>query len=185
MKRSTTPASAYSSEELLRDGSSVLVRSIRPDDKERLREFSQQLSPKSVYFRFFFPKKRLSDRELAYLTELDFVRHVALVATVGRDEEEKIVGVGRYAVPKTEPDPPRSAELAFVILDAHQGRGIASRLLANLLVIAHDKGLREFSADVLPDNHAMLKVFEKSGLHARRKVESGVLHLSFPTESSS
>jgi len=174
----------YSSEEVLRDGGSIHVRAIRPADKERLREFSQRLSPKSVYFRFFSPKKRLSDRELAFLTELDFERHVALVATVGRGEEEKIIGVGRYVVPKTEPDPPRTAEVAFIVLDEHQGRGIASKLFADLIIIAHQKGLREFSADVIPDNHAMLRAFEKSGLHARRKVESGVMHLSFPTEET-
>jgi RimJ/RimL family protein N-acetyltransferase len=94
------------------------------------------------------------------------------VATVGRGEEEKIIGVGRYVVPKTEPDPPRTAEVAFIVLDEHQGRGIGSKLFADLIIIAREKGLREFSADVLPDNHAMLRVFEKSGLHARRKVES-------------
>jgi RimJ/RimL family protein N-acetyltransferase len=180
----STAAFYYSSEEVLRDGGSIHVRAIRPDDKERLREFSQHLSPKSVYFRFFSPRKGLSERELAFLTELDFERHVAIVATVGRGGEERIIGVGRYVVPKTEPDPPRTAEIAFVVLDEHQGRGIASKLLAHLLIIAHEKGLREFSADVLPDNQAMLRVFAKSGLHARRKVESGVVHLSFPTEET-
>jgi RimJ/RimL family protein N-acetyltransferase len=173
----------YSFEEVLRDGGSIHVRAIRPADKERLREFSRHLSSKSVYFRFFSPRKGLSDRELAFLTELDFERHVALVATIGRGEEEKIIGVGRYVVPKTEPDPPRSAEVAFIVLDEQQGRGIASKLFAHLLIIAHEKGIREFSADVLADNHAMLRVFAKSGLHATRKVESGVMHLSFLTDT--
>jgi RimJ/RimL family protein N-acetyltransferase len=176
--------SNYLSEELLSDGGSMHVRAIRPSDKERLREFSQHLSPRSVYFRFFAPKKKLTDDELAWLTELDFERHVALVATLGHGEDERIIGVGRYVVPATEPTPPRSAELAFVILDEHQGRGIASVLLARLLVIAKQKGIREFQADVLGDNRAMLHVFEKSGLHARRNVESGVIHLSFPTEET-
>jgi RimJ/RimL family protein N-acetyltransferase len=179
-----SPASDYFSEELLRDGGSIHVRAIRPADKERLREFSQHLSPRSVYFRFFSPKKNLTEGELAWLTDLDFERHVALVATLGQGEEEKIIGVGRYAVPGTEPTPPRSAEVAFVILDEHQGRGIASVLLAHLLVIARQKGIREFQADVLGENVAMLRVFEKSGLHARRNVESGVMHLSFPTEET-
>jgi RimJ/RimL family protein N-acetyltransferase len=179
-----SPTSDYLSEEVLRDGGSIHVRAIRPADKERLREFSQHLSSRSVYFRFFSPKKKLTDGELAWLTDLDFERHVALVATLGHGEEERIIGVGRYAVATKEPTPPRSAEVAFVILDDHQGRGIASVLLAHLLVIARQKGIREFEADVLAENRAMLRVFEKSGLHARRSVESGIMHLTFPTEGT-
>src|SRR5262245_49253599 len=99
------PASDYPSAELLRDGCPIHVRAIRPVDKERLREFCRHLSPRSVYFRFFSPKKKLSEGELAWLTELDFERHVALVATLGHDEEERIIGVGRYAIPTTEPVP--------------------------------------------------------------------------------
>ncbi len=184
MKPVTSPASEYAVPESLRDGGSVLVRAMRADDRERLRAFSQALSPQSVYFRFFFPKKGLSDHELEELTTLDFERRVALVATAMSDGAEAILGVGRYAVPDEEPDPPRRAEVAFVILDAHQGRGLGSRLLAHLLVIAHEKGIREFIADVLPDNVGMLRVFEKSGLHARRKIETGVVHLTFPTEEA-
>jgi GNAT superfamily N-acetyltransferase len=177
-------ASEYFSEDVLRDGGSIHVRAIRPADKERLREFSRGLSPRSVYFRFFAPKKKLSAGELARFTELDFERHVALVATVGHNEEERIIGVGRYIVPLTEPTPPRSAEVAFVTIDEHQGRGIASVLLSHLLLIAKRKGIREFQADVLRENRAMLRVFEKSGLRARRNVESGVMHLAFPTEET-
>jgi len=174
-------AADHSSEEVLRDGGAIHIRALCPTDKRRLLEFSAHLSPQSIYFRFFAPKKRLSDRELVWLTELDFFRHVALVATLGRGDEEKIIGVGRYAAAAAEPVPPRSVELAFVVLDEHQGRGIASLLLANLLIVAKQNGIREFSADVLAENHAMLRVFEKSGLHARRSIEGGVMHLSFPS----
>ena len=110
------------------------------------------------------------------------MRRVALVGTLGAGEAESIIGVGRYAVPPTQPDPPRSAELAFLIRDEHQGRGIGTVLLAHLLVIAGEQGIRAFEADVPAENRAMLRVFEKSGLRARRSLESGVVHLSFPTK---
>jgi hypothetical protein len=107
----------YSSDELLRDGSSIHVRAIRSDDKQRLREHSEGLSARSVYFRFLGPKKRLTDKDLAAFTDLDFVNRVALVATVGKGEEEKIIGVGRYALSDTAGTASRSAELAFSVVD--------------------------------------------------------------------
>src|SRR5262249_54962590 len=110
----------YSAEEKLHDGSSIHVRAIRPDDKERLRDHGQHLSARSVYFRFFGPKKKLSESDLALFTELDFEKRVGLVATIGQGAEEHIIGVGRYAALETEADAPRSAELAFSVVANYQ-----------------------------------------------------------------
>ncbi|MGH7286473.1 MAG: GNAT family N-acetyltransferase, partial [Myxococcota bacterium] len=174
----------YSSEELLRDGASIHVRALRPDDKRRLAAHFQHLSAQSIYFRFLGAKKVLTDAELARFTELDFESRVALVATLGRGEEEKIIGVGRYDVLTTEPGARRSAEVAFAVLDEHQGRGIGTLLLEHLLGIARQQGIREFEADVMGENQAMLSVFRSSGLLLQRTLDSGVVRLSFPTEET-
>jgi acetyl coenzyme A synthetase (ADP forming)-like protein len=174
----------YFSEELLRDGGSIHIRAIRPDDKQRLYAHFRHLSARSIYFRFFGAKKMLTEDELAQFTELDFKSRVAVAATLGRGGEEEIIGVGRYAVLATEPGAPSSAEIAFAVLDEHQGRGIGTVLLEHLLGIARQQGIREFEADVMGENRAMLGVFRSSGLLVRKTVDSGVVHLSFPTEET-
>jgi GNAT superfamily N-acetyltransferase len=174
----------YSSEALLRDGGSIHIRALRPDDKQRLRAHFQHLSARSIYFRFFGVKKLLTDEDLALFTELDFESRVALVATLGRGEEEKIIGVGRYAVLTTEPGVPRSAEVAFAVLDEHQRRGIGTVLLEHLLGIARQQGIHEFEADVMSENRAMLRVFQRGGLVVRRMLDSGIVHLSFSTDET-
>src|SRR5215468_7913354 len=93
---SVTEVRHYATDALLRDGGSISMRAIRPDDKPRLLALFEQLSSRSVYFRFFQTKQRLTDEELRHFTELDFVRNVALVATLRVGDAEHIIGVGRY-----------------------------------------------------------------------------------------
>jgi len=171
----------YSVEELLRDGASIHIRAIRPDDRERLVEHFQGLSARSVYFRFFGAKRRLTDDELDRFTRLDFVERAALVATLRERGEECIIGVGRYA---TVPGATRSADTAFAVADEHQGRGIGTVLLEHLLRIARLNDITEFQADVLGENNRMLEVFAASGLVVTRSLEAGVVHLSFPVEET-
>lgn len=199
----TTDPRTYEAEEILRDGGSMHLRAIRPDDKDRLVEHFQHLSQRSVYFRFFGAKRRLTDEELKRFTEPDFARHVGLVATLREDGREHIIGVGRYIVcddgdadhraeapcaeaPRAEA--PRAethrAEVAFAVADEHQGRGIGTILLEHLAPIARANGITEFEADVLGENNQMLEVFAKSGFVARRSLEAGVVHVSFPTEET-
>ncbi len=177
-------AAALSADHVLRDGGSVHVRAIRAEDKARLVEHFAKLSAQSVYFRFFRVKKRLSDDELRQFTELDFRDRVALVATLRVDGEEEIIGVGRYAVVATAPGAPRRAEVAFAVVDAQQGRGVASLLLEHLAGIARAQDIAEFEADVLGDNSAMLVVFGRSGYRVTRALADGVFHLTFPTETT-
>jgi acetyl coenzyme A synthetase (ADP forming)-like protein len=173
--------SRYAVDELLRDGGSIHLRAIRPDDRERLVEHFHRLSARSVYFRFFGAKRRLTEEELERFTRLDFVDRVALVATLRERGEERIIGVGRYTV---LPHDRRSAEVAFAVADEHQGRGIGTVLLEHLLRIARLSGIAEFQADVLGENNLMLQVFSGSGLVVTRSIEAGVFHLSFPTEET-
>ena len=171
----------YAAEGILRDGGSIHVRAIRPDDKQRLIDHFSRLSAQSVYFRFFRAKKRLTDEELMQFTELDFVRNAALVATLGQGENEKIIGVGRYAVLDAEGT---RAEVAFAVADEYQGRGIGTLLLEHLAPIARANGITEFEADVLGENNRMLEVFAQSGFVVKRSIEDGVFHVTFPTEQT-
>ena len=177
-------AAAFATDRVLRDGGSIHVRAIRADDKARLLDHFARLSARSVYFRFFRVKKRLSDDELRQFTELDFRRQVGLVATLRTDQGEQIIGVGRYAELDAAPGQPRRAEVAFAVADAHQRRGIAAVLLEHLAEIARAQEIEEFEADVLGENNGMLAVFLRSGFRVKRALEEGVFHLSFPTEAT-
>src|SRR5215813_2722262 len=171
----------YATEELLRDGGSITIRAIRPDDKPRLLALFEQLSSRSVYFRFFQTKQRLTDEELRYFTELDFVRNMALVATLRVGDAEHIIGVGRYFGLDAEGQPPTRAEVAFTVADAQQGRGIGTLLLERLAAIARTHGITTFEAYVLGENNRMLQVLDASGFTVQRSLTAGVFHIAFPT----
>lgn len=174
-----TDSRRYAAEAVLRDGGSIHVRAIRPDDKGRLVDHFRRLSPKSIHLRFFGAKRALSEAELVRFTELDFVRDAALVATLGEGADERIIGVGRYSTTA-----PGRAEVAFAVADEYQGRGIGALLLDHLAPLARENGVTELEADVLGENNRMLAVFRKSGYVAKRSIESGVVHLTFPTEET-
>ncbi len=174
----------YATEAILRDGSSIHIRALRPGDKALLLAHFQHLSQQSVYFRFFGAKKRLTDEELARFTELDFVHQVALVATLGVGHDERFVGVGRYNAVGEDGGKPTCAEVAFAVLDEFQGRGVGTLLLEHLAPIAYANGITEFEADVLGENNRMLEVFARSGFKVKRSLEAGVFHISFPTKET-
>lgn len=171
--------SKYEADEILRDGSSVRVRAIRPDDKSRLNEHFLRLSPRSIYFRFFGVKRRLTEDDLRRFTEVDFQRDVGLVATRRAEETEEIIGVGRFFGTT-----PKRAEVAFAVRDDLQGRGVGTLLLEHLSRIAQGLGVEEFEADVLGENNRMLAVFRHSGFHVKRSIDAGIVHVSFPIEST-
>lgn len=174
----------YNADEILRDGGSIHLRAIRPDDKQRLLDLFHRLSQETIYFRFFRAKKRLTDEELQGFTELDFKDRVALVATLRNAEDERIIAVGRYSVLDLGEDAPKTAEVAFAVQDEYQGRGIGTLLLDHLIPIARAHGIVEFEADVLGENNRMLEVFSKSGFEIKRSLEEGVFHFLFPTKET-
>ncbi len=172
------PPAHWEADVAVRDGRTVRIRPITPDDAERLAAFHRSLSDETVYFRFFAPYPELTERDLERFTHVDHVDRVALVATVGGE----LVGVGRYdRVDATD------AEVAFVIRDDHQGRGLGSVLLEHLAAAARERGVKRFVAEVLPTNRRMLSTFQEAGYHPSHKLEDGVVSLSFdisPTDSS-
>jgi GNAT superfamily N-acetyltransferase len=161
----------------LPNGTSILIRAIRPDDKERLGAAFRNLESRSVYTRFFGYKKELTAADLDQATYVDFDEVVALVATVGSDGAETIIAGARY-VRDADPASRLSAEVAFTVEEDYQGRGIARCLLGHLVGIARGKGLLQFKADVLATNQPMLTVFARSGLPMQRQQDQGVIRVT-------
>jgi RimJ/RimL family protein N-acetyltransferase len=170
-------AANYDHVETLKNGTTVRVRSIRADDKDRVSEAFRNLETESIYTRFFHHKKGLSDEELKRATEVDFETVVALVVTVGEGVNEVIIGGGRYAVFDAASSL-RSAEVAFTVEEDYHGQGIAGSLLRHLAHIAREKGVLQFEAEVLRENKAMLAVFSRSGLPMKREAEGGTVHVT-------
>jgi len=163
----------YSVFEPLRDGRRVEIRALRQSDRDALLAAVARTSTESLYRRFFGVKREFTEKEIAFFVNVDFDQHVALVAGVDQAGRQTIVGGGRYIVVR-----PGTAEVAFAVVDEFQGQGIGGALMRHLTAIARDAGLKEFVAEVLPDNAAMLKVFEKSGLTVTRKREARVVHVA-------
>lgn len=164
---------------VLRDGGTAHLRPISPEDADALQAFHTAQSETSIYMRFFSFKSRLSSKELRRFTEVDHKDRVAFVITIGGE----IVGVGRY----DRLEDPTEAEVAFNISDVQQGRGIGSILLEHLAAAARENGIRRFTAEVLPENRKMLRVFADAGYELVRKFDDGVVSVDFnidPTEKS-
>ncbi|GGS51686.1 GNAT family N-acetyltransferase [Streptomyces griseoviridis] len=172
---------------VLRDGGTARVRPITEDDAERLVSFYEQVSDESKYYRFFAPYPRLSAKDVRRFTHHDFVDRVGLAATVG-GEFIATVRYDRIAADGTPAHAPADeAEVAFLVQDAHQGRGVASALLEHIAAVARERGIRRFAAEVLPANTKMIKVFTDAGYTQRRSFEDGVVRLEFglaPTDRS-
>ncbi|MFE2323727.1 GNAT family N-acetyltransferase [Streptomyces sp. NPDC059385] len=167
---------------VLRDGGTARIRPITTADAGRLVSFYEQVSDESKYYRFFAPYPRLSDRDVHRFTHHDYVDRVGLAATIGGE----FIGTVRYD--RIGPDgrpasaPADEAEVAFLVQDAHQGRGVASALLEHIGAVARERGIRRFAAEVLPANTKMIKVFTDVGYEQKRSFEDGSVHLTLDLE---
>ncbi|MER6154517.1 GNAT family N-acetyltransferase [Streptomyces sp. NPDC001868] len=167
---------------VLRDGGTARVRPITVDDAERLVSFYEQVSDESKYYRFFAPYPRLSAKDVHRFTHHDFVDRVGLAATVG-GEFIATVRYDRIGADGTAASAPADeAEVAFLVQDAHQGRGVASALLEHIAAVARERDIRRFAAEVLPANSKMIKVFTDAGYQQKRSFEDGVVRLEFDLE---
>ena len=176
---------------LLSDGRSARLRAVRPVDGPLLRSFGARLSRETVYFRFLAPRKEISDEEIRHLVTVDYQDRLALVAFVDRE----LVAVARYdrlpaeagdALPGSAacttggpvPQLLGEAEIAFVVRDDHQGRGLGTVMLEHLASAAVARGIGRFVADVLPDNHRMLGVFRSAGFDEHALLDAGVIRVT-------
>ncbi|WP_078489114.1 GNAT family N-acetyltransferase, partial [Streptomyces sp. Mg1] len=167
---------------VLRDGGTARIRPITTEDADRLVSFYEQVSDESKYYRFFAPYPRLSARDVHRFTHHDYVDRVGLAATIGGE----FIGTVRYdridATGRPASAPADEAEVAFLVQDAHQGRGVASALLEHIGAVARERGIRGFAAEVLPANTKMIKVFTDAGYQQKRSFEDGSVHLTLDLE---
>ncbi|MGW6459519.1 bifunctional acetate--CoA ligase family protein/GNAT family N-acetyltransferase [Streptomyces sp. NPDC055078] len=182
----TEPEHAYpdhwEADVLLRDGGTARIRPITTEDAERLVSFYEQVSDESKYYRFFAPYPRLSAKDVHRFTHHDYVDRVGLAVTIGGEfiatvRYDRIDARGRPASA-----PADEAEVAFLVQDAHQGRGVASALLEHIAAVARERGIRRFAAEVLPANNKMIKVFRDAGYTQKRSFEDGSVHLTLDLE---
>ncbi|MFP4148877.1 MAG: GNAT family N-acetyltransferase [Nitriliruptoraceae bacterium] len=150
----------------LRDGTRVLLRQIRPEDRDRLAAGLSRLSPTSRYLRFHADVAELTDRQLDYLTDVDHVEHEALVALDRDAPEIPGVGVARYI---RDPYERQVAEAAVTVADEYQGRGAGTLLLGALAARARAVGIEVFRNYVLASNEVMLEVFDDLGAVRERE----------------
>jgi acyl-CoA synthetase (NDP forming)/GNAT superfamily N-acetyltransferase len=159
---------------VLSDGGTVHVRPILPADRDEVEAFHSRQSRESIYLRYFSPLPRLSARDLDRILNVDYVTRMALVAMLGPD----IVGMASYDI---WPDR-NEAEVAFIVDDEHQGRGLATVLLEYLAVAARENGLDGLTATVLPTNRKMLGVFHDAGFQVSSEFDEGVIEVRLGIE---
>lgn len=153
--------------ETLRNGQTLHLRPIRPEDATLELAFANRLSERSYYMRFFSAGRGLSPVMLARLTQVDYDRELALIALAEEDDAQHIVGVARYSA---NPDA-ESCEFAVTVDDQWNGRGVASLLMRRLMQVAHDSGYSQMTGSVLPENASMLKLAARLGFRREKDLE--------------
>jgi GNAT superfamily N-acetyltransferase len=160
---------------VLRDGTRALVRPIRPEDKEKLLDGLERLSPESRYLRFMRPVRDLSERELTFLTEVDYHHHFAWAAMALDLPDQPGLGIARYV---RDPLDPVVAEAAVAVVDEFQGQGLGKILLHLLAGTAIARGITHFRAWVLPENHRVLDPLQRRG--AELHYDDGLVRVDVP-----
>jgi len=155
-------------------GIDIFVRPIRPEDAPLLTELFESLSPQSVYRRFFTPMKRLPHSMLARFTQIDYDRHIALVALPESESKETMLGVARVIIGRNL----KEAEFSVVVSDPWQGKGIGAALLQRCISIAKDRGIDSVLGTVLAENTQMLTLGKKLGFNIKRVSGAGEYELS-------
>ncbi len=157
-------------------GLTVHFRAIKPSDEEEMRRLFYRFSDNAVYYRYFSAIKSMPHRKMQEYVNVDYQRTMSIVGTIMEHETEKIIAEGRYVRYSNRP----YADVAFVVDENYQRLGIASFLLNTLIRAAREQGIEGFTADVLADNKAMIKVFEKAPFPIRAVMESGIYNLTIP-----
>lgn len=167
------------SEMVLEDGTRVLFRPIEPTDADMHREMFYSFSPNTVYHRFFHSTKRLSREEVQKFTSPDYATEMALVAIARLGEHDVMLGVGRYEIDMAT----NSAEVAFVIRDEWQHKGIGKRFFESLIKIARTHHVTTITAEVLADNAPMVNLFHQCATGPLKSILQGDTYLlSFALE---
>jgi acetate---CoA ligase (ADP-forming) len=180
----TTPAaidlSKFRREEILRDGYRVLLRPIEKSDVPLWLGFISRLSTHSLYLRFHYIPKGMTEEDALHYCTVDYKNSFAYVAEVGYGKDRKIIAITRYyRLPNK-----RSAEVAFAIEDAYQNIGLGTKLIQGLADVARENDITVFEADVLGENRQMMIAFKDYGFHITSSMEGGVYHVTFPIKQT-
>ncbi|MHA1276165.1 MAG: GNAT family N-acetyltransferase [Candidatus Helarchaeota archaeon] len=163
----TPEVQKYKTEFTTKDGTTVIYRPIKPDDDDKVLSFYYSLSRETIYFRFFSGRKNVPKSRVRDYTHIDYDKNFAMVV----EYEGRIVGIGHYIVT----DNPQTVEMAVVMHDEWQRKGIGTHFLKYLISIAKEKGIRHITATVLLENYKILKTIEKLGFKFTKKLEEGDL----------
>jgi acetyltransferase len=156
------------------EGTRVTIRTMRPTDREIEVQFVRRLTPTSKYYRFHAALRELTDSMLDHFTNVNFPDEMALIATIREADAEREIGVARYVRAQGSD----TAEIAVVVSDEWQGKGIGCKMLRDLRDIAHQAGIRHLEARVLPDNRRMLQLAKNLGFRIKpRSDDPGAIEL--------
>jgi RimJ/RimL family protein N-acetyltransferase len=154
-------------------GLEIFLRPVKISDEPRLKDFFYSLSDESLYRRFISVRKDIPHQRLQEFSIVDFTQKLAIVATQTQDTKEVILAIGQYEIDRDT----HTAEVAFVVRDECQNRGIGTELLTYLTYLAKRQGLLGFTAEVISDNKSMLRVFDKMGFAIKKSMNEGVYEL--------
>lgn len=171
---------AYKEHVILKDGQGLLFRPASPSDIPKVQEFMKRVSRESLRMRFMAAVSEVPPDVIKNLCEGDFTESGCLLAITSEGSESKIVGLGNYIAMGNK----KSAEIAFLVEDDYQGKGISTLLLERLAGLAAANGYIEFEAEVLPDNQPMINVFKSSGFEVHKVWHSDTVHVELPTNGA-
>jgi len=170
----------YREHVLLKDGQGVLLRPATPEDVPLVKEFMKGLSQESLRMRFMASVSEVPEQIIVDMCSTDLTDRGCLLAITGEGDEERVVGLGNYVGLGNG----KTAEVAFLVADEYQGRGISTTILERLAGLAAAQGYVEFEAEVLFENRAMLNVFKSSGFEVHQGAQGGVMHVEFPVRGA-
>jgi acyl-CoA hydrolase/GNAT superfamily N-acetyltransferase len=153
-------------------GLEILLRPVKISDEPLMKEFFYSLSDESMYLRFASARKDMPHRRLQEFVAVDYSKEMVILAVIGREEKETVIGMGQYSVDENT----HTAELAFVVKDEYQNKGVGAELNSYLTYLAKKQGLLGFTAEVLADNAPTLHLLKKMGFEIE-KSEAGVHEL--------
>lgn len=156
-----------------KSGFSIFLRPVRINDEPLLKEFFYHLSTDCMYNRFISTRRDMPHTRLQNFVVIDYSREMVLLAVIEQDGREVVIGMGQYIID----EPSHTAEVAFVVRDDYQGKGVGAELLSYLTYLAKKRGLHGFTASVLLENKPMLHLFESMGFIIEKRLDAGVYEL--------
>ena len=157
----------YVRQENLLDGTQVTIRPICCSDKTELLAFHQRLSSDSLFLRYHYSKGQLTEEDLKNFCDIDYFNDLGLIAEVNRNGKNEIIGVGRYDRIPTD----HTAEIAFIVQDSEQKKGVGTLLLRHLAILAWERGIKYFLGEILRQNGRMISILRKSDPRMEQEVD--------------